>query len=370
MEIPGLDPVCFVTSNEQRVPYSIGVSGGHAVSVVLLSNRQNKLLLQRDAEVERKIRFVDEPQVVGLTGAAKGKLILWKCTVVSMDFNENKSGPAVFALGLVREEEIIAQSECFFVVSHSNHRKKGKLRDWVKENVGSLVQNFHFGKNIAIIFEQKLQVEHKLLQTEQKLLQTEQKLLEAEHENEKKLHTCEELAKIAWCKEALPQCCIDYVEAHPEEIFYFSTRLSYDQSDSVFDFELPDFPDDIILTPPSNKLGVAGNESNLDPLLMLQRNTIWGFAGYSPSLGMFSVLIESVIGLDLVNEAAIDISLRLIDPDRCEKFNTSTRLDPSSKKLREPSVLLPRPDKLGVYVLDIFYGKEVLTVTYKVIQKD
>lgn len=368
-----LNPVCFVQGS--RMYFSAGVCEGKEVSIQALSNRNNAEKLEVDSDC--RITFFGCPQAIKGPGTVSKVFVKFDATISSTTHDRNNF--VVFALGLLRGEEIIAQTECFFLVTHSKRRQSGELFRWLKQNASTLSERFVFGAGKATIFERMQQ--------------------EIPTQNEKQ-HSCVEMCIAHMAGSALPKCCSSLLvmekillpEAQENQRTDVTGRRDensniqqsvaeasldvllapveftwFDMNDERFDESFVDcFTGDLhekssleFLSAPQS----VTERNVLDPALMLRVQDTWGLAGRDRVRGLPCVHADAVIGVVLLPKSPCEVRVKLFDARRETRMDKRFQLE-TKRFLIE----LPKPTLTGLHILDVSVGNGLPeTITFTVL---
>lgn len=346
--IPPQMPYFFVNNTLIHFAGAIG-EDCLRVRIVVLSNKADASQLSYDEEASDKLSFHGVGEILAGPSTFNGA-VTWKGAeypggFTSVSHAKNKGDPVVFAIGLMLADqssprEVIAQTECFFVVSNSAHKKKSKLFTWVTQNIERLIA-------AGFVF-QKERVPEGARPAVQPGSGS---------------HTCAQLVAASSGNLAPFPCCLQGVRTHPEmfEQYSFLDTLALDDYDGV------GLGDSLDLDNLPHYSASVDSESKLRPCLVQKFGDSWGQIGRDISSGLPLVKVESQIGIKISPKDNVLVTV----------YHTSNSIDRERRvfPVREIQgnghaliLPLPIPKALGVEVVDVVADKsEPATIVYKVV---
>lgn len=324
-------PICFASTQQLR--FSVWLPADPApIRFVILSNRDDPARLQVDEEAMKVLQLFEIGEIMIGPATYGASYLTWKMTAFS---SENHALPGrdavIFSLALfcTKENKIISQTECFFVVTHSNRRKEGPFFEYLQKHISSLAKQFQF--NIA--------------------------------RNPEILHPCSDMVNLYnSCAELirlhddnipslLPACCLlgggDVV--HP--------RPASPNFDDLFGNN-----DDILSWSAPTHTGYQ----DINEALVEKVGDFWGRCGMDPKLGFFKVKVESEIAIQIFPKRNMTLTICLTDIDRVKHVFGPVQIASSQTSVLMP-LRRPKPKELGVEMIDIIIDKQKpVTMVYMV----
>ena len=375
-------PLCVV--NTAQLKFRVGVGAdGDTLQIVILSNKLDKARLQVDKEAAKYMKFQNVSELLSHPAYFENASVSW-ATLTSLNHasvpkkkSKQKREPVVFALGLwsTREKKLDALTECFFIISNTRDRKQGPLFKWLSENISTLSSQKHFRFH---------------------------------RRESSKLHSCEDMVRLSNKDITLPSCCLAHVSpasspSRPSavgrvagveqptagqavevtDVLIISQGDDDDNgvalTDAAFDDAFvdalePNQPDNSSPSPENHARGEYDSDAkgwappmvDVTPIALVEKvGEFWGAIGMDNNHGLFSVKIESNVGVRIFPTQKITVTISLTNIDRVRRSFAPVTLDAAPT---EGVILpLPKPTRFGVELLDIVVDdNKPVTIVYLV----